>query len=160
MNVRLIMTQNFNDFFSFLFVFIIVIYFKKSIAECLYLFPFLIRFRRNKSQKLDVSGNLLSCWNRSIYQDIVVKTEEASTYEELNLSANTYQNTAVKWSSKIFSSLNYNLRLKIQRQYILNFTAKRKKKTEPLWKYKKVMINSMDFCFRLSLIHIWLSQTC
>lgn len=53
-----------------------------------------MRFRRIKSRKLDVSGNLLSCWNRSIYQDIVVKTEEATTYQELNLSGNAYQNTA------------------------------------------------------------------
>lgn len=51
--------------------------------------------RKNKSRKMGVSGNLLSCWNRSIYQDIVVKNEEASTYQELNLSGNIYQNTAV-----------------------------------------------------------------
>uniref|UniRef100_A0A8W8NVK1 EGF-like domain-containing protein n=1 Tax=Magallana gigas TaxID=29159 RepID=A0A8W8NVK1_MAGGI len=55
--------------------------------------------RRNKSinkTALDVSGNLLFCWKKSIYQDVVVKAEEGSTYQELNLSENAYQNVAVQ----------------------------------------------------------------
>lgn len=51
----------------------------------------LILFRRKESSKLDVSGNLRSCWKKSIYQDIVITTEEGSTYEELHLSKNVYQ---------------------------------------------------------------------
>lgn len=94
----------------------------------------------------------MSCWNRSIYQDIVAKTEEASTYQELNLSGNTYQNTALKWSTKIFPSLYHNFRLKfdtenIQKQYILNFTAKRKNKL-----YDNIKSNDIFYEFLFQII--------
>lgn len=56
----------------------------------------LIHFRRSKSRKIDVFNNLLSCWKWSTYQDIVVKTEETSTYQELDLSENAYQNNAIR----------------------------------------------------------------
>lgn len=55
-----------------------------------------IPFRRNKTIKMEASGNLLSCCKRSIYQDIVEKTEETSTYQELDLSGSAYQNTALR----------------------------------------------------------------
>lgn len=45
---------------------------------------------------MDFCFNLLICWKKSIYQDVVVKTEEGSTYQELNLSENAYQNVAVQ----------------------------------------------------------------
>lgn len=62
----------------------------------IFFFLYLILFRSNKSSKMDVFGNLLSCWKKSIYQDVVVKTEESSTYQELDLSENAYQNTAMR----------------------------------------------------------------
>lgn len=55
-----------------------------------------IPFRRNKTLKMEASGNLLCCCKRSIYQDIVVKTEETSTYQELDLSDSAYQNTTLR----------------------------------------------------------------
>lgn len=55
----------------------------------------LIYFRRNKSSKVTLSGNLLFCWKKSLYQDVVVKNDENSTYQELDLSDNTYQQTAI-----------------------------------------------------------------
>lgn len=60
------------------------------------LFFDLIHLRRNKSNKMDVFGNLVPCWKRTIYQDKVVKTEEASTYQELDLSDSTYENTIIR----------------------------------------------------------------
>lgn len=48
-----------------------------------------------KSSKVTLSGNLLSCWKKTLYQDIVVKNDENSTYQELDVSDSTYQNTAI-----------------------------------------------------------------
>lgn len=56
----------------------------------------LILFRKNNSSRIDVYDKLLSCCKRSIYQDIVLKTEESSTYQELNLADTTSQNTATR----------------------------------------------------------------
>lgn len=56
----------------------------------------LILFSKNNSSRIDVYGNLLSCCKRSIYQDIVLKTEESSTYQELNLADTASQNTATR----------------------------------------------------------------
>lgn len=64
----------------------------------LYFFLFYnsIRFNRKKSSKMDVLSNHLPCWKRTIYQDTFVKTEEASTYQELDFPENTYQNTKIQ----------------------------------------------------------------
>lgn len=51
---------------------------------------------RKKSSKMDVLSNHLPCWKRTIYQDTFVKTEEASTYQELDFPENTYQNTKIQ----------------------------------------------------------------
>lgn len=59
-----------------------------------FLFFYLIHFKRNELSKMDVSGNHLPCWKRTIYQDTVIKTEEASTYQELDLPENPYETTA------------------------------------------------------------------
>lgn len=56
----------------------------------------LIPFRKNNSSRIDVCGNLLSCCKRSLYQDIVLKTEESSTYQELNLADTASQNTVTR----------------------------------------------------------------
>lgn len=56
----------------------------------------LIPFRKNNSSRIDVYGNLLPCCKRSIYQDIVLKTEESSTYQELNLADTAPQNTVTR----------------------------------------------------------------
>lgn len=45
---------------------------------------------------MDVLSNHLPCWKRTIYQDTFVKTEEASTYQELDFPENTYQNTKIQ----------------------------------------------------------------
>lgn len=55
---------------------------------------YLILFRKNNSSRIDIHGNLLPCCKRPIYQDIVLKTEESSTYQELNLADTASQNTA------------------------------------------------------------------
>lgn len=74
-------------FFFFLHITIIVKIFSVVI---------LIPFRKKISSRIDVTGNLLSCCKRSIYQDIVLKTEESSTYQELNLADTASQNTATR----------------------------------------------------------------
>ncbi|XP_052694709.1 protein draper-like isoform X1 [Crassostrea angulata] len=38
----------------------------------------------------------LSCWKRSVYQDAVFKREESSTYQEIDLSENAYQNSTIR----------------------------------------------------------------
>lgn len=42
------------------------------------------------------TGSLLKCWKDSVYQDTVVKCDETSTYQELDISENAYQNTAIR----------------------------------------------------------------
>lgn len=79
--------------FSFLMLF-----FKKNINFIVKTFSIvnLIPFRKKNSSRIDVYGNLLSCCKRSIYQDIVLKTEESSTYQELNLADTASQNTVTR----------------------------------------------------------------
>lgn len=43
-----------------------------------------------------VSGSTMSCCNKSVYLHTIAKSEEASTYQELDLSENAYQNTAIR----------------------------------------------------------------
>lgn len=40
--------------------------------------------------------SLLKCWKKSVYQDIVVKSDETSTYQELDISESAYQNTTIR----------------------------------------------------------------
>lgn len=49
-----------------------------------------------KINRMMVSGSPMSCWNKSVYLHTVVKNEEASTYQELDLSENAYQNTTIR----------------------------------------------------------------
>lgn len=42
------------------------------------------------------SNTLLACWKSSVYQDTVVKNYETSTYQELDLRENVYQNTTIR----------------------------------------------------------------
>lgn len=42
------------------------------------------------------SNTLLACWKSSVYQDTVVKNYETSTYQELDLRENVYQNTIIR----------------------------------------------------------------
>lgn len=71
----------------------------KNIHCTLYLYLYFVLFcfffRRNKSSKGTLFGNLPSRWKTSPYQDIVVKNDETSTYQELDLSDSAYQNTAL-----------------------------------------------------------------
>lgn len=73
---------------------IIVFFLNLNIIFKIFSFVNLIPFRKNNSKRIDVYSNLLSCCKRSIYQDIVLKTEESSTYQELNLADIASQNTA------------------------------------------------------------------
>lgn len=45
---------------------------------------------------MTVFDSPMSCWNKSVYLHTVVKSEEASTYQELELSENAYQNTTMR----------------------------------------------------------------
>lgn len=49
----------------------------------------------------------LKCWKKSVYQDIVVKSDEKSTYQELDLSESAYQNTTIRWKTQTFLFRNY-----------------------------------------------------
>lgn len=81
-------------------MFSIIFYLEKKKNKCkmslCFLFLNSVHFIRNKSSKMDVSANHLPCWKRTIYQDTFVKPEEASTYQELDVPENTYQNTAIQ----------------------------------------------------------------
>lgn len=79
-------------------VFLLIIFYsiKKNINIKNISFANLIPFRKNNSSRIDVYCNLLPCCKRSIYQDIVLKTEESSTYQELNLADTTPQNTVTR----------------------------------------------------------------
>lgn len=46
--------------------------------------------------------SLLKCWKKSVYQDIVVKSDETSTYQELDISESAYRNTTIRWKTRIF----------------------------------------------------------
>lgn len=77
-----------------MFSFLLLFFFNLNIIVKIFSFVNLIPFRKNNSSRIDVYGNLLPCCKRSIYQDIVLKTEESSTYQELNLADIASQNTA------------------------------------------------------------------
>lgn len=47
---------------------------------------------------MKVSDGPMSCGNESVYLHTVGKSEEASTYQELDLSKNAYQNITIRWS--------------------------------------------------------------
>lgn len=51
---------------------------------------------------MKVSDSPMSCGNESVYLHTVVKSEEASTYQELDISKNAYQNTTIRWSTHTF----------------------------------------------------------
>lgn len=42
---------------------------------------------------------LLPCLKEAVYQDTFVKANEASTYQELDLSDSAYQNTTIQWQT-------------------------------------------------------------
>lgn len=45
---------------------------------------------------MKASDSPMSCGNASVYFHTDVKSEEASTYQELDLSKNAYQNTTIR----------------------------------------------------------------
>lgn len=57
--------------------------------------------------------SLLKCWKKSVYQDIVVKSDETSTYQELDITESAYQNTTIRWKThniflfRIYSNIFY-----------------------------------------------------
>lgn len=77
-----------------------------NIIVKIFSFVHLILFRKNNLSRIDVCGDLLPCYKKSIYQDIVLKTEESSTYQELNLADTASQNTTTRWSEHTLLHLN------------------------------------------------------
>lgn len=49
-----------------------------------------------KINKMKVFDSPLPCRKKSVYSHTLVKSEEASTYQELDLSENAYQNTTIR----------------------------------------------------------------
>lgn len=45
---------------------------------------------------MKVSDSPMSCGNESVYLHTFGRSEEASTYQELDLSKNAYQNTTIR----------------------------------------------------------------
>lgn len=66
-------------------------------------FPYNLHSRKRKPISVTNTGSVLFCLKKSVYQDSFVKTEEASTYQELDLPDSAYQNTTLRW--QIFSHL-------------------------------------------------------
>lgn len=54
-------------------------------------------FRGIATNRVTFNGNILSCWKKCVYQNTVVKSDETSTYQELYMSENAYQNTTIRW---------------------------------------------------------------
>lgn len=80
--------------------------------KCYRLFLYKLHFRGIYSKRVTFNGSLLPCRKLSVYEDKVVKTDETSTYQELDLSENAYQNTALQWSKQtspscIYRSIHY-----------------------------------------------------
>nr|XP_034321753.1 multiple epidermal growth factor-like domains protein 10 [Crassostrea gigas] len=48
------------------------------------------------TNRVTFNGSILSCWKKSVYQNAVVKSDETSTYQELYISENAYQNTTIR----------------------------------------------------------------
>lgn len=63
-----------------------------------------LHFRGIATNRVTFNGSILSCWKKSVYQNAVVKSDETSTYQELNISENAYQNTTIRW---LFSSIQH-----------------------------------------------------
>lgn len=54
-------------------------------------------FRGIATNRVTFNGSILSCWKNTVYQNTVVKSDETSTYQELYISENAYQNTTIRW---------------------------------------------------------------
>lgn len=76
---------------------------------------------------MKASDSPMSCGNESIYLHTGVKSEEASTYQELDLSINAYHNTTIRWSINTYLLL-YFLNEKHINMCIKNQTKKPKQK--------------------------------
>lgn len=72
-----------------------------------YIFSSQLHYRIIKSNRMTVPSSLLTCWKKSVYQDTIVKSEETSTYQELDLSVSVYQNATIRWQTLIFISSMY-----------------------------------------------------
>lgn len=53
-------------------------------------------FRGIATNRVTFNGGILSCWKNTIYQNTVVKSDETSTYQELDISENAYQITTIR----------------------------------------------------------------
>lgn len=54
-----------------------------------------LHYRKNNSKGDILTSSVQPCWKNSVYQNTFVKSEEASTYQELDLSDSAYQNTEI-----------------------------------------------------------------
>lgn len=59
-------------------------------------YPYFLHSRKRKPNSVTYTGSVPFCWKKSVYQDTFVKTEEASTYQELDLPDSAYQNTTMR----------------------------------------------------------------
>lgn len=59
-------------------------------------YPYNLHSRKRKPYSVTNTGSVLFRCKKSVYQDTFVKTEEASTYQELDLSDSAYQNTTIR----------------------------------------------------------------
>lgn len=59
-------------------------------------FPYNLHSRKRKHSGATNTGSVLFCWKKSVYQDTFVKTEDGSTYQELDLPDSPYQNTTIR----------------------------------------------------------------
>lgn len=53
-------------------------------------FPYNLHSRKRKPCSVTNTGSVLFCCKRSVYQDTFLKTEDASTYQELDLPDSAY----------------------------------------------------------------------
>lgn len=56
---------------------------------------------------MKASDSPMSCGNESVYLQTGVKSEEASTYQELDLSIKAYHNTTIRWSINTYLLLYF-----------------------------------------------------
>lgn len=74
-------------------------------------FPNNLHYWNVYSNRKGIPSSFLFCRKKPVYEDIVIKSKEASTYQELDLSENVYQNSTMWCSTKmLFSHLNWSFK--------------------------------------------------
>lgn len=88
--------------------------------------------------RMKASDSPMSCGNESVYLHTGVKSEEASTYQELDLSIHAYHNTTIRWSINTYLLLYFlnekHINMCIKKQTKNQNKNTKKKPSKLIWK--------------------------